>query len=52
MARQVIEVACELFETILEASDLGRFFFNGIISATGFSGLGLDMDKRFFASCS
>ena len=34
------------------AKILGRFSFNGIISATGFSGLRPDMDKRFFASCS
>jgi len=31
---------------------LGRLFFNGIISATGFSGLGQGIDKRFFVSYS
>ena len=34
-----------------DAQDLGQFF-NWSISATGFSELGLGIDKRFLASCS
>ena len=36
----------------LTAYKLGQFFYNWIISALIFSGLGLGIDKRTFASCS
>ena len=39
-----------MFES--KVSDLGRFSFNEIISATKFSGLVKDIDKRTFTPCS
>ena len=39
------------YRAYFEANSLGRFSFNRWISARGFSGLGLGIDKRTFVSC-